>query len=137
MPWSETVHFCPLPSLTQTPLKNLAGCLEEGFPRLKIKLRLASRTLPYSSNKVPPQGYPAIRSTLLWLFSTNHMCGARALKARGQVANQNSCQGGPLSQLMSSLPGTGRACQTKGRVSSEISLPAVFTPEHSDLFPSW
>lgn len=48
------------------------------------------------------------------------MGGARTLKARGPVANQNSCQGGRLSQLMSSLPGTGQACQTKGRVSSEI-----------------
>ena len=54
------------------------------------------------------------------MFATNHICGARALEARGQVANQNSCQGGQLSQLMSSLPGTSQACQTKGRVSSEI-----------------
>lgn len=46
----------PLQHHTHTPPENLAGCLKEDFPRLKIKLKFASRTLPYSSNKAPVKG---------------------------------------------------------------------------------
>lgn len=51
------VRNCPFVSPvrphTETPPENLARCLEEGFPRLKIKLKIASRTLPCSSHKAP------------------------------------------------------------------------------------
>lgn len=38
---------------TQTSPENLAGCLEEGFPRLKIRLKFPSGTEPYSTSKAP------------------------------------------------------------------------------------